>query len=80
MKNPTMTCRNCSGLGELPLPDGLAQAYKFIDRFGPSTVAQVAKGTRVELTATHHRMKRLLALKMVIRVSEDNPGVYKVAP
>ena len=70
-------CTFCGGSGKRDLPEDIHVSYHAVKKLEPATVAAFSKETGIELTAAHHRVKRLVKLGLVERLVDVSPARYK---
>lgn len=80
MIQPEVTCSCCGGKGHRKLPKKLNKSYQIAvallkDRPNFS-VSDFATKADCELTAAHHRIKRMVAMKVLKRQPKVTPARY----
>lgn len=72
-------CQKCGGNGRVELPKRLGEGYAALKELGASTVATFSAKMGLELTASHHLMRRLVGSGLVKQVEGVSPAMYRVA-
>jgi hypothetical protein len=75
---PMARCEFCEGKGKRELPFELHVSYLVMKRSGTCTIGEFARKSGIELTNAHHRIRRLVKLGVVRKVSAKMPAKYRV--
>jgi len=80
MSQPRIKCRSCNGEGHRQLPKALRKSFALIEGYVASgnaiRVSEFAKVSRLELTAAHHHIKRMVGLGVLKKVPKSAPARY----
>ena len=79
MSDPLISCNCCNGKGVKELPSELRASFHVLKKIQPATVSRFSKASEVELTAAHHRIKRMVKLGVIERVDGVTPAQYVTA-
>jgi hypothetical protein len=70
-------CPRCRGTGKTKLNSTFQAGYDTLKRCKVTIIATFAKEMKLELTAAHHMMNRMIELGIAEQVTEERPATYR---